>query len=94
MCFKCGSTLNISYPISRSEVCPKCGSDVRCCKNCNHYFKGAHYDCHETVDELIVEKERANFCDWFSLKTKTGNDTNNYGKKIDAKAQFNSLFGD
>ncbi len=93
MCYKCGKKLDVALPISRSEECPNCGSDVRCCKNCIHYSVGVHYDCKEHVDELVVEKERANFCDWFSLKQCSA-ETSMSTKEVNAKAQFNSLFGD
>ncbi len=96
MCYKCSKKLTFSPPIARSEVCPHCGSDVRCCKNCNHFSVGSQYDCKEHVQELISDKERANFCDWFSLNA-TGSITNKdtfYTQVETAKNQFNSLFGD
>jgi hypothetical protein len=42
---------------------------MRCCKNCAFYNPGAHYDCRETVEELVADKERANFCEHFRLIT-------------------------
>ncbi len=93
MCYKCAKKLDFSLPIARSELCPYCGADVRCCKNCKHYSVGSHYDCKEHVDELVVEKELSNFCDWFSLKTDEPSNNVAVSKSDDAKAQFNSLFG-
>ncbi len=94
MCYKCSNVLDIASPISRTAVCSYCGADVRCCKNCVHFSLGSHYDCKEHVDELIVDKERANFCDWFLLN-KSSAQEQAFNKKIDdAKNQFNSLFGD
>ncbi len=94
MCYNCAKPLNFLLPISRTEVCPNCGRDVRCCKNCIHYSVGSHYDCKEHVDELISEKERANFCDWFSLNAKATIGEAVHTKTDDTKNAFNSLFGD
>ncbi len=67
MCWKCGKPLVLSGTVSRSDVCPSCGADVRSCKNCRFYEPGAYYDCRESVDELVKDKERANFCGWFMI---------------------------
>ena len=67
MCWKCGKPLVLNGTVSRSDVCPDCGADVRSCKNCRFYEPEAHYDCREMVDELVKDKERANFCGWFML---------------------------
>ena len=57
----------IQEPIPRDAECPFCHADIHSCKNCVFYEPGSHYDCNETVDELVVDKEHANFCDAFSL---------------------------
>ncbi len=94
MCYKCAKPLECSRPISRNETCPHCLADVRCCKNCKHYSVGAHYDCKENIEELVVEKERSNFCDWFSLNTSATTVFSGESKIEKAKQEFNSLFGD
>lgn len=100
MCWKCKKTLNFSPPIARTEICPQCGSDVHSCRNCRHYSVGSHYDCHETIDERITDKERSNFCGWFSLNPTVGQEHSKQGvappedKAKDAKKAFDNLFGD
>ena len=37
-------------------------------KNCKFYVPGAHYDCHETIEEAVTDKAHRNFCDFFSPK--------------------------
>ena len=71
MCWKCGKPLIIDGTVSRSDVCPSCGADVRSCKNCRFYEPGSHYDCRENIDELVKDKERANFCGWFMIAPQT-----------------------
>jgi hypothetical protein len=50
--------------------CQNCGKDLRACKNCKFFLPGSRGDCHETSAEPVADKERANFCDWFSLDAK------------------------
>lgn len=84
-------------PVSRTEVCGVCGADVRVCKNCVYYAPGAQYDCRETVDGLVADKERSNFCEAFSLNPSAGIKTNAPGKSAFDKAKkarsaFDALF--
>lgn len=67
MCWKCKSDVTLDF-ISRTAECPVCGADLHSCRNCVYYAPGAHYDCHETVDECVTDKEKANFCDSFKIK--------------------------
>jgi hypothetical protein len=46
------------------------------------------------VDELVKDKERANFCGWFSVKADFNGEKSGGNKPNDAKKAFNSLFGD
>ena len=91
MCWKCGKKTVINGTVSRSDECPNCGADIRCCRNCKFYAPGAHFDCHETSEELVVDKEKANFCDYFKLNATIPVATD---KVENAKDVFNSLFGD
>ena len=94
MCKKCGKPIN-QTSITRSSTCNFCGADLHSCINCKFYSKGSHYDCRETVGELVKDKERANFCDYFSVAAIISADsiaTDN--KAANAKAAFNALFGD
>ncbi|MFI3257094.1 MAG: hypothetical protein R3Y36_02220 [Spirochaetales bacterium] len=92
--------LQLHSPIAKTAICPHCNADVRCCRNCKHYSKGSYHDCNEAVDENISDKERSNFCEWFSLqpdiqiinKKNTGNILLDESEK--AKQLFNNLFGD
>lgn len=93
MCWKCGNNTK-SIQIFRTTTCPSCGSDLHSCYNCKFYSSGSHYDCKETNADLVTDKERANFCDYFSQ----GPNSKNQGKSQDDKAKaakdaFNALFG-
>jgi len=97
MCWYCGSPINDPEPIGRSLRCQDCGKDLRSCKNCRFFQSGSRGDCRETSAEPQADKERANFCDWFSLDKKFRVQSN--GQKADkAKADdasrtaFDNLF--
>ena len=49
-----------------NSTCEACGKDLHCCLNCRFYRKGVKWDCAETVDAGVADKERRNFCEWFS----------------------------
>ena len=94
MCWKCRSPITDSEPISRSASCPSCGADLRSCRNCQFYAPGSHYDCHETIDELVKDKEHANFCDSFKVKREWGGEASSAQSKADAaRSAFQGLFG-
>lgn len=80
--------------VFRSTLCPKCGGELKICKNCRFYCPGAQWDCRETIPEGVSDKERANFCSYF--KYKEGGPENGGGentKKDEAKKKFDQLFG-
>ena len=66
-CWSCGNSLTpLDY--GRQDTCKKCGKDSRVCKNCVHHDPSAHNECHENQADRVLEKERSNFCDYFSAK--------------------------
>ncbi len=66
-CWSCASLIDAG-DFNRGDSCAKCGRDSRVCKNCKHYDPRAYNECHETSADRVVEKERANFCDYFSRR--------------------------
>lgn len=79
----------IDYTISRSTVCSSCNKELHTCSACKFYSPGSHYDCLEDVDELVVDKNRANFCDSFSLTDKK---IKTEDKKKADRAKLDALF--
>jgi hypothetical protein len=96
MCWYCGSPVGKLEFIGRSTLCDGCGKDIRCCHNCRFYLSGAKGDCSETRAEPVSDKERANFCDWFSLNPKYRGETAGQKKDMDkagaARAALENLF--
>ncbi|MBT4762025.1 MAG: hypothetical protein HOO06_10040 [Bdellovibrionaceae bacterium] len=68
-CFHCGNRVEIPKEFARREECPSCGWDVQCCKNCEFFDVSSYNECREPSAEVEKEKERANYCDYFSLSS-------------------------
>lgn len=66
ICFNCSASNPVLGSVGFRDECFKCGSDLHCCRNCAHYDPGSYNDCREPSAEVVREKDRANFCDYFS----------------------------
>ena len=64
-CHACGRAYDASSRVSFRATCEKCGADTHACLNCRFHDPGAHNQCRESQAEPVVEKDRANRCDWF-----------------------------
>lgn len=88
-CHKCLNDIDIlSDKVGFRDECISCKSDLHVCKNCLYYDHASYNECRESQAERVLEKERANFCDYFVYKdlkskpTKTTKDDNPL-KKLD-----------
>lgn len=68
ICFSCKKEVAIGVKTGRTETCPFCNADLHCCLNCRYYDSGAYNQCHEPQAERVIEKDRSNFCDYFSFR--------------------------
>ncbi len=96
-CYACKKSLNLAkgIQISRYEECPNCRVSVRVCKNCLYFDLKAHNECRETQAERILDKEKANFCEFFSLKFLNQGDeksSKSSNTESDIKSKFDALF--
>ncbi|MBI5446841.1 MAG: hypothetical protein HY900_37205 [Deltaproteobacteria bacterium] len=86
-CAKCGAALPAGE-VSRRAECPSCGADLHACVQCEFYAPGAYNDCREPQAERVVDKERANFCDYFRPSSRGGKAST----KEDVRAKLDALF--
>lgn len=91
-CFKCGAAYPLNRRIVRSDTCPKCDADLRCCVNCKLYNPSAHDQCNETQAEWVREKDRTNFCDYFDPRRGPAHAGQGSTAAGDARTRFNDLF--
>jgi len=68
VCYHCKQSFDGAGTIGRTDTCPVCDADLHCCLNCRHYAPGAYNECRESQAERVLDKERANFCDFFSVR--------------------------
>ncbi len=64
-CHACKRELQIARLTGRRDECPFCGADIHCCLNCTFYDRASSKQCREPSSELVKEKDKANFCDYF-----------------------------
>ena len=77
-CHHCAKEVQISDRVGRGDTCPFCNADAHCCQNCSFYDTAAYNECREPSADVVKEKERANYCDFFRPRSGSG--------KIDDKA--------
>lgn len=65
-CFNCNKEIPVTGTIGRRDECPGCHADLHVCKNCEFYDPKAYNECREPQADVVKEKDRANFCDYFS----------------------------
>lgn len=93
-CWKCGSELkNLLLPFSRYEECSLCKADLHVCLACRHYDPKLSDACREDRADFVLDKDKANFCDYFKPNPKP------YQHKDDAearaaRAKLAALFGE
>jgi hypothetical protein len=96
-CFFCGHSLAEGERVYRSSTCSHCGKDLKICRNCRFYSPGVHWDCSESIQDPVHDKERANFCEFFQFREgpsqgrQPGSASNGKKKAHDA---LNRLFGE
>ncbi|MBR6348129.1 MAG: hypothetical protein IKR80_04160 [Spirochaetales bacterium] len=88
-CPFCGA--EISTPVSYKAECPSCSRMIHSCVCCSFYSPSSHYGCKESVDELVWDKERSNFCDYFRLSEKAAGAKSVPGQKTEAEKSREKL---
>ncbi|MEI7440796.1 MAG: hypothetical protein WCK43_04080 [bacterium] len=97
-CQKCGNDLEAflstlpNKKTSRQDTCPKCHADLKICINCEFYDSSRKWECKEGVSERVADKERSNFCDFFSINQKQANTSSLHTSKNDLLSAAEALF--
>lgn len=90
-CQHCGKEIQVlDRRVGRGDVCPFCATDLHSCLNCTFYDTAAYNDCREPNGDRVLQKDRANFCDFYQIAQdrKPGPSS----KELDAKAKLDALF--
>lgn len=70
-CWNCGHGLT-KLDYGRELRCPACDKPTHACRNCRHYAPGRPNECREPAVDRVLDKERANFCDWLQPLLRPG----------------------
>ena len=93
-CRQCGTPVPFDDPIPRDSECENCHRDLRCCMNCRHYDTTRNNSCRETEAELVEDKARRNFCEFFAFdRTPFAASKGDTARAAQARAKLESLFG-
>lgn len=93
-CFRCGASLaGLSLPLSRRDGCPSCSVHLHVCRMCRFFDPAVPKQCLEDDAEEVTDKERVNFCEWFSPDPNAF-DPARAAKSAAAEAKLAALFGD
>ncbi len=90
-CWKCGRELQ-GGEYSRRESCPDCDADTKVCRNCAHYAPTVNEQCREPAAELVAEKAKANFCEYFRPGRPQAAGAEKNQEDGSAKSSFDALF--
>ncbi len=90
-CHACRRELSINTSVGRRDVCPHCRADLHCCLNCGFYDAKAPKQCREPIADLVKEKGRANFCDYFVYRESRA-DEQAQGEAEQSRKALNDLF--
>lgn len=90
ICHKCKKTIPTSEKIGFREDCPSCGADLHTCLNCDFFDTSVYNECRETSAERVLDKEKANYCEYFVARSANQNTEN---APSNAKKKLEELFG-
>jgi hypothetical protein len=71
-CHACKKPLDVGREIGRRDECPFCSADLHACLNCTFHDRNAPKQCREPQADLVREKDKANFCDFFVFAEAAG----------------------
>ncbi|MGE5176411.1 MAG: hypothetical protein ACM3JJ_08550 [Hyphomicrobiales bacterium] len=91
-CAFCGAALDPAMRIPRDAECPKCGRDLHACVQCRHYDPGAHNKCREPQAAWVTDRERRNFCDYFTLNPAGRSGVGSGDRAKEARSKLDQLF--
>jgi len=101
-CWNCATTL--PHGIDFKGACPKCNSDLHCCKLCAHFEPSTRFQCLKPVPVRISPKDTSNECELFSPRVTVAREVTSSGSAsqsavtqsprspADARAAFDNLF--
>lgn len=92
ICAGCGSELGRPERVGRRDRCPRCGVDLRCCRQCRFFAPPLANQCREPQAEPVGDKAAANFCDYFAIADAPASPPSPTGPAPSARDALERLF--
>lgn len=93
VCWKCGQSIaDLPLPLSRTAECRACRAQLHVCRLCEFFDPHVANQCREPVADFVKEKERANFCDYFTPRPNAFQ-LRATGLASSSRGQLDALFG-
>ncbi len=93
-CWHCGADIGeFRSPYSRYEECQACNADLHVCLMCRSYDDSVSDACREDRADFVLDKDRANFCDYFKPRTGAHRPRDDRQAR-EARARLAELFGE
>jgi len=95
ICWNCARGTGFEGKVMRSDACPQCSVDLRCCRGCRFFDPTSRWQCRETIDAPIPIKDKSNFCDWFQVRLAIhshAKKVSDVDSKDERKKKFDDLF--
>jgi hypothetical protein len=89
-CFHCRRQIELTERIGFRALCAQCDRPLHVCLNCDLYDSTFNNQCRETQAERVVDKDRANFCEYFSPRKSSG--ATGLSPQKDVRAKLDDLF--
>jgi len=89
-CWNCEAELETFERVEFRARCPHCDRPVHVCRNCEHFDPSLYNQCRETMADRVVDKEAANFCEYY--RPRTAQDSHPASPQADARARLEALF--
>lgn len=93
-CWHCGADIGeFRSPYSRYEECQACNADLHVCLMCRSYDDSMSDACREDRADFVLDKDRANFCDYFKPRMGAHRPRDDRQAR-EARARLAELFGE
>jgi hypothetical protein len=90
-CAACNSEVPLAAGerVGLRDECGRCGADLHSCRNCAFHDPAAYNECHEPNAERLLDRERANRCEYFRPSDRAGGGE---GARAKALSDLDRLF--
>jgi hypothetical protein len=90
-CHACRTEIRLASgeSVGYRDACDRCAADLHVCLNCAHYDPNAYNECRESSAERVLDRDRANRCDYFRPGTGTSTAAD---PRQSARASLDALF--